>query len=275
MSSKLEDGAEYEGLFISSSDRNEGKIVELDASGQEVRPLDISITKNVLALMINSAILVILILACARWYRRHDALGEAPSGVAAVLEPVIEMINDDVIKDSVGPDYAKYSPYLLTVFFFILINNLMGIVPFFPGGANVTGNITITFVLALITFLLVNLTTSRHYWKDIFWPDVPLWLKPIIVLIEIFGVFTKPFALMIRLFANIMAGHSLILCVVAIIFITAKMGAAIAGSMTVVSVVFGVFMDCLELLVAFIQAYVFTMLSAVFIGLARERPEKA
>ena len=138
-----------------------------------------------------------------------------------------------------------------------------------------TGNITITFVLALITFLLVNLTTSRHYWKDIFWPDVPLWLKPIIVLIEIFGVFTKPFALMIRLFANIMAGHSLILCVVAIIFITAKMGAAIAGSMTVVSVVFGVFMDCLELLVAFIQAYVFTMLSAVFIGLARERPEKA
>ena len=275
MSSKLEDGAEYEGLFISASDRNEGKIVELDASGQEVRPLDISITKNVLALMINSAILVILILACARWYRRHDALGEAPSGVAAVLEPVIEMINDDVIKDSVGPDYAKYSPYLLTVFFFILINNLMGIVPFFPGGANVTGNITITFVLALITFLLVNLTTSRHYWKDIFWPDVPLWLKPIIVLIEIFGVFTKPFALMIRLFANIMAGHSLILCVVAIIFITAKMGAAIAGSMTVVSVVFGVFMDCLELLVAFIQAYVFTMLSAVFIGLARERPEKA
>ena len=275
MSSKLEDGAEYEGLFISSSDRNEGKIVELDASGQEVRPLDISITKNVLALMINSAILVILILACARWYRRHDALGEAPSGVAAVLEPVIEMINDDVIKDSVGPDYAKYSPYLLTVFFFILINNLMGIVPFFPGGANVTGNITITFVLALITFLLVNLTTSRHYWKDIFWPDVPLWLKPIIVLIEIFGVFTKPFALMIRLFANIMAGHSLILCVVAIIFITAKMGAAIAGSMTVVSVVFGVFMDCLELLVAFIQAYVFTMLSAVFIGLARERPEKS
>ena len=275
MSSKLEDGAEYEGLFISASDRNEGKIVELDDSGQEVRPLDISITKNVLALMINSAILVILILACARWYRRHDALGEAPSGVAAVLEPVIEMINDDVIKDSVGPDYAKYSPYLLTVFFFILINNLMGIVPFFPGGANVTGNITITFVLALITFLLVNLTTSRHYWKDIFWPDVPLWLKPIIVLIEIFGVFTKPFALMIRLFANIMAGHSLILCVVAIIFITAKMGAAIAGSMTVVSVVFGVFMDCLELLVAFIQAYVFTMLSAVFIGLARERPEKA
>lgn len=275
MSSKLEDGAEYEGLFISASDRNEGKIVELDDSGQEVRPLDISITKNVLALMINSAILVILILACARWYRGHDALGEAPSGVAAVLEPVIEMINDDVIKDSVGPDYAKYSPYLLTVFFFILINNLMGIVPFFPGGANVTGNITITFVLALITFLLVNLTTSRHYWKDIFWPDVPLWLKPIIVLIEIFGVFTKPFALMIRLFANIMAGHSLILCVVAIIFITAKMGAAIAGSMTVVSVVFGVFMDCLELLVAFIQAYVFTMLSAVFIGLARERPEKA
>ena len=149
----------------------------------------------------------------------------------------------------------------------------MGIVPFFPGGANVTGNITITFVLAVGTFILTNFTTNRHYWKDIFWPDVPLWLKPILIIIEIFGVFTKPFALMVRLFANIMAGHSLILCIVAMIFITAKLGAAIGGTMTVVSVVFGIFMDCLELLVAFIQAYVFTMLSAVFIGLARVHPE--
>lgn len=275
MSSRLEDGASYEGLFISSSDRNDGKIVELDAGGNEVRPLDISITKNVLALMINSAVLVVLILCCSRWYRRHDALKETPRGVAAVFEPVIEMINDDVIKDSIGPGYAKFAPYLLTVFFFILINNLMGIIPFFPGGANVTGNITITFVLALITFLITNLTLNKHYWKDIFWPDVPLWLKPILIIIEIFGIFTKPFALMVRLFANIMAGHSLILCVVAVIFITARLGAVIGGSMTVVSVVFGIFMDCLELLVAFIQAYVFTMLSAVFIGLSRQKPEEA
>ena len=273
LSSKLEDGAEYEGLYISSSEANEGKIVERNAAGEEVRPFDISITKNVLALMINSLILVVLILCCSRWYRKHDALSEAPCGVAALFEPVIAMINDDVIKDAIGPGYAKYSPYLLTVFFFILINNLMGIIPFFPGGANVTGNITITFVLAVGTFILTNFTTNRHYWKDIFWPDVPLWLKPILIIIEIFGVFTKPFALMVRLFANIMAGHSLILCIVAMIFITAKLGAAIGGTMTVVSVVFGIFMDCLELLVAFIQAYVFTMLSAVFIGLARVHPE--
>lgn len=275
MSSRLEDGASYEGLFISSSDKNSGKVVELDASGNEVRPFDISITKNVLSLMINSAILVVLILCCSRWYRKHDAMKEAPRGVAAIFEPVIEMINDDVIKDSIGPGYAKFAPYLLTVFFFILINNLMGIVPFFPGGANVTGNITITFVLALITFLITNLTLNKHYWKDVFWPDVPLWLKPILIVIEIFGLFTKPFALMVRLFANIMAGHSLILCVVAVIFITARLGVLIGGSMTVVSVVFGIFMDCLELLVAFIQAYVFTMLSAVFIGLSRQKPEEA
>lgn len=273
LSSRLEDGTGYEGLHISSSDRFDGKIVELDADGNEIRPFDISITRNVLALMISSILLVALILSCSRWYRRHDALSEAPRGVAALLEPVIAMINDDVIKDTIGPGYARFAPYLLTVFFFILINNLMGIVPFFPGGANVTGNITVTFVLAFITFMIVNLTTNRHYWKDIFWPDVPLWLKPIMIVLEIFGVFTKPFSLMIRLFANIMAGHCLILCVVSIIFIAAKIGIAIGTSMTIISVVFGIFMDCLELLVAFIQAYVFTMLSAVFIGLSRERPE--
>lgn len=274
LSSRLGDGAVHEGLFISRAGKYEGKVVELDVSGNEVRPLDISVTKNVLALMISSVILVTLILCCSRWYRKHDVLREAPRGVAALLEPVIAMINDDVIKDAIGPGYAKFAPYLLTVFFFILINNLMGIVPFFPGGANITGNITITFALAFVTFLLTNLTTNKYYWKDIFCPEVPVWLKPIMVVIEVFGMFTKPFALMLRLFANIMAGHCLILCVVVIIFITAKLGAAIGGAMTVVSVFFGIFMDCLELLVAFIQAYVFTMLSAVFIGLSRQRPEK-
>ena len=315
LSSRLEENhGSYEGFSIApTGSPYEGKLVEHDAAGNEVRPFDISITKVTLALFINSALLLVIILSVARWYKRHpkasaspggfvgcmemfimminslilvvlilcfsrwyskhDALSEAPRGVAALFEPVIAMINDDVIKDAIGPGYAKYSTYLLTVFFFILINNLMGIIPFFPGGANVTGNITITFVLAVGTFILTNFTTNRHYWKDIFWPDVPLWLKPILIIIEIFGVFTKPFALMVRLFANIMAGHSLILCIVAMIFITAKLGAAIGGTMTVVSVVFGIFMDCLELLVAFIQAYVFTMLSAVFIGLARVHPE--
>jgi F-type H+-transporting ATPase subunit a len=149
-------------------------------------------------------------------------------------------------------------------------------VPFFPGGANVTGNIAVTLVLALFTFFTVNIFGNKHYWKDILWPDVPTWLKaplPLMPLIEILGMFTKPFSLMVRLFANILAGHFMILGVVAVIFLTAKMGIAINGGLSAVAVLLGVFMDCLEILVAFIQAYVFTMLSAVFIGLTRQDPE--
>lgn len=254
----------------------------LDANGKIInavtgeRPLDISITKNVFGLMIDSVLLVVLILLCARWYRKHDVLKEKPTGIAALLEPVIVMIEQDVIKDAVGPEYRRFTPYLLTAFFFILINNLMGIVPFFPGGANITGNIAVTCVLAVFTFLMVNVFGSKHYWKDIFWPDVPVFLKaiPIMPAIEIIGMFTKPFSLMIRLFANMLAGHIMILSTVALIFLTAKMGPVLNGSLSFVSVLFGIFLDCLELLVAFIQAYVFTMLSSVFIGLAQQHPEK-
>jgi F-type H+-transporting ATPase subunit a len=146
----------------------------------------------------------------------------------------------------------------------------MGLIPFFPGGANITGNITITFFLALCTMIAINFFGNKEYWKEIFWPDVPIWLKipPIMPFIELFGVFTKPFALMIRLFANIMAGHTAILAIMCIIFITAKMGVALSAGMTVFSLFLSIFMNLLELLVAFIQAYVFTMLSAVFIGLS-------
>ena len=273
MSSKLEEGP-YEGLYCAVGGKYDGKIVEKDAEGNEVRPFDISVTKNVAGLMINSAIVLLLILGCARWYRKHDVLEEAPTGIAAVIEPVVNFINDDVIKGSIPEEHSrKYAPYLLTAFFFILVNNLMGIIPIFPGGANTTGNIAITLVLALCTFVAVNLFANRHYWKDIFWPDVPWWLKvpvPLIPLTELLGIFTKPFALMIRLFANIMAGHAIILSFVSIIFLTVRLGPVINGSMSLVTVIFGIFMDCLELLVAFIQAYVFTMLSAVFIGLAHE-----
>jgi len=175
----------------------------------------------------------------------------------------------------VGPEYRKYSPYLLTAFFFILINNIMGIVPFFPGGANITGNIAVTMVLALFTFMMVNIFGNKHYWKDILWPDVPIFLKafPIMPIIEIVGMFTKPFSLMIRLFANMLAGHIMLLSTIALVFLTAKMGPVLNGSLSFVSVLFGIFLDCLELLVAFIQAYVFTMLSSVFIGLAHQHPE--
>lgn len=236
------------------------------------RPIDISMTKNVTGLLLDGILLVVLILACASWYKKHDALTEKPTGLAALLEPVIVMINDDLIKDAVGPEHEKFSPYLLTVFFFILINNLMGIVPFFPGGANITGNIAVTMVLALFTFGMVNLLGDRHYYKDIFWPNVPVFLKaiPIMPVIEILGTITKPFSLMVRLFANMLAGHIMLLSAVSVIFLTAKMGPVINGSLTVVAALFGVFLDVLELLVAFIQAYVFTMLSALFIGMAHQ-----
>jgi len=251
----------------------DGKLVNA-ATGE--RPIDISITKNVFSLILSSILLVVLILWTASWYRKHDAMKEAPRGFAGLMEMLITMVTDEIIKEGVGKDYERYAPYLLTAFFFIFLNNLLGIVPFFPGGANVTGNIAVTLVLALCTFLAVNLFGNKHYYKDIFWPEVPTWLKvplPLMPLIEIIGIFTKPFSLMVRLFANILAGHIMILGVVAVVFLTAKLGPLLNGSMTVISVLFGVFMDILELLVAFIQAFVFTMLSSVFIGLSRQEPE--
>ena len=263
-SARLEE-AEYEGFHI---DPESGKVVEAD--GQ--RPFDISITKNVLSLMISAVLLLVIILSTARWYRRHDVLSEAPTGIAAYMEPLIMLVHG-IAKDSIGEDYRRYSPYLCMAFFFILLNNFLGIVPFFPGGANLTGNIAITMVLALCTFLAVNLFGNKHYYKEIFMPDVPGFLKPIMPIIEVFSAIMKPISLTIRLFANMMAGHILILSLVCIIFIMAKYGGVLFGSMSVVSVLFGVFCDMLECLVAFIQAYVFTMLSAIYIGLSRPKAE--
>lgn len=275
LSSRLEEnGGTYEGFSIApAGSKYEGKIVELNAAGEEVRPWDISITKVTLSLLINSALLLIIILSVAHWYRKREQGASAPGGFIGFMEMFIMMIHDDVIKSCVGPNYKKFAPYLLTAFFFIFINNLMGLIPFFPGGANVTGNIAITFVLALCTFLAVNIFGTKHYWKDIFWPDVPWWLKvpiPMMPFIEFFGIFTKPFALMIRLFANMLSGHMAMLVLTCLIFISASMGPALNSTLTVASVLFNIFMNALELLVAFIQAYVFTMLSAVFIGLAQE-----
>ena len=236
------------------------------------RPLDISITKNVLALMMSSLLLLVIILLTARWYRRHDALQEAPTGIAAFMEPLVMMVHD-MARENIGPDYRRYSPYLSMAFLWILLNNFMGILPFFPGGANLTGNIAITLVLALCTFFTVNLTGTKHYYTEIFNPDVPVFLKPIMPVIEVFSAIMKPVSLTIRLFANMLAGHIMILSMVCIIFIMAKYGPLLGGGMTVVSVLFGVFLDALECLVAFIQAYVFTMLSSIYIGLARQKEE--
>ncbi len=275
---RLRGGAEYEGLRIAADGDHAGKIVERQADGSDLRPLDLSITKTVAGLLLNSALVVALVLGAARWYRGRKPDAAAPRGVVGLFETLVESLVDDLIEPCVGPSYRRFAPYLLTVFCFIFLNNLMGLIPFFPGGANVTGNIAVALVLAVATFLVVNLSGSRRYWKDIFWPDVPTWLKvpvPIIPLIELVGVFTKPFALMIRLFANMLAGHAVILSLTCVVFVTVKMGAAVNASMTALSVLFSIFMNCLELLVAFLQAYVFTMLSAVFIGLAQERGGEA
>lgn len=267
----LSGGASYRGLSIAGDGKYKGKVVETLSDGSVVRPFDLSITRTVAALLLNSALVLALVLGAARWYR-HRKVTETPHGLAALMEWAVETVEDDIIRPGVGENWRRFAPFLLTVFFFILINNFMSLIPFFPGGVNVTGNIAVTFTLALASFIAINLFGGREYWKDIFWPDVPAWLKvpvPLIPLIEFVGIFTKPFALMIRLFANMLAGHAAIMCLVCVIFVTASMGAALNASMTVVSLIFAVFMNCLEVLVAFLQAYVFTMLSGVFIGLAQ------
>lgn len=263
----------YNGFYIAPEGKYEGKIVEKNASGEEVRPLDISITKNVFSLLLNSLLLIIIIMSVARWYKKRPQGAKSPGGFVGFMEMMIVMVNDDIIKPSIGPNYRKFSPYLLTAFFFILINNYMGLIPFFPGGANITGNIAVTLVLAVCSFLAINLFATKSYWKDVFWPEVPTWLKipvPLMPFVELLGVFIKPFALMIRLFANMLSGHMAILVLTSLIFIAASMSPVLQGSLTIASVAFSIFMYALEFIVAFIQAYVFTMLSAVFIGLAQE-----
>jgi F-type H+-transporting ATPase subunit a len=269
-SGKVHDGEIYDGFYIAKEGKYSGKIVERNSLGAEVRPLDFSLTKNVLGLLIASFIILSVVLICARWYRKHPM--EAPGGFVGMIEAVVEFIRNDVIINNVGHDYKRYQNYLLTVFFFILVNNLLGLIPVFPGGANVTGNIAITLTLALFTFFIVNLTATKAYWKGIFWPDVPIFLKlpvPLMPALEIVEIFTKPFSLMIRLFANIMAGHTVALSLTCVIFATVAMGTAINSAMTAVSVLLSVFMFFVEILVSFLQAYIFTILSSVYIGLAR------
>lgn len=255
-----------------------GKIYEKMPDGTETRPLDLSFTKTVAQIWIVVIVLITVFLSCARWYRKRDEKSEAPSGFVGLMEMFVMMIYDDVVKASIGEKHFRpYAPYLLTVFFFIFTTNLLGLLPVFPGGANVTGNINITFFLAFCSMVAINLFGNKEYWKDIFWPEVPLFLKaypvPLMPVIEFFGVFTKPFALMVRLFANMMAGHAIILSFTCVIFLGWSMGVGYGMGLNLVSAIMMLFMNCLEFLVAFIQAYVFTLLSAVFIGLAHKEAE--
>lgn len=247
-----------------------GKVVEI-ADGSEYKPWDLSITKNVCALLIACVLVLCCALALARWHKRGQM--KAPRGFLGAFESLVEFIYVGVIKATLKNKAPKFAPYLLTAFFFIFFMNLLGLIVVFPGGANVTGNIAVTMVLAVMTFLMTNLLGNKHYWKDIFWPDVPLWLKcplPIMPLIEVFGMFTKPAALTVRLFANMMGGHMIVLVLTLLIFIFGAMGLAVAAGTAVVSMLFSVFMLLIDVLVSFIQAYVFTMLSTIFISLAQE-----
>ncbi len=258
------------GLYIANNAKHENKICET-VNGEEVRPIDISITKSVVVLFIDSFILILCILIPARWCKKHKPSDPAPKGFTGLMHMFIMSVYDDVIKPSLGKNADKFAPYLLTCFFFIFVANIMGIIPFPPGGGNLTGNITCTCFLAVCTFIVTNVTGTKAYWKDIFWPEVPTWLKfpfPLMPIIEFFSIFTKPLALMVRLFANMMAGHAIAISFACIIFIMFAINEIAGSAMTVVSVIMSIFMMLLELLVCYIQALVFTMLSAVFISLS-------
>ncbi|HRZ22296.1 MAG TPA: F0F1 ATP synthase subunit A, partial [Bacteroidales bacterium] len=221
---------------------------------------------------ISCILICIIFISVARSYRKRE--GHAPKGLQSILEPVILFVRD-MARSSIGDHkYERFMPYLLTLFFFIFFNNLIGLVPFFPGGANLTGNIAVTMVMALITFIITTFVGNRNYWKHIYnTPGVPWWLKfplPLMPLVELMGVFTKPFILMIRLFANITAGHIIMLGFISLIFIFGNINIVLGYSVSVVSILFAVFMGLLELLVAFIQAYVFTLLSSLYFGMAME-----
>ena len=277
-SARLEHGATYTqgnaSFKIATEGNYKGKVVEI-IDGKEYKPWDISITKNVLAIFIACLIVLACCLMLARWHKRNPY--KAPRKGLGAFEALVDFIYIGVIKATLKQKAGKFAPYLLTVFFFIFFMNLLGLIVVFPGGANVTGNIAVTLVLALMTFFMTNLFGTKHYWKEIFWPDVPIWLKfpiPIMQVIEIFGIFTKPAALTVRLFANMMGGHMIVLVLTLLIFIFGAMGYAVASGTAVISVLFSVFMLLIDVLVSFIQAYVFTMLSTIFISPAQEEHHK-
>ncbi len=260
MSSKFEHGhATHQGYKM-----EDGKVVPVD---KNEKVYDFSLTRNVVQMFIAVILLLVIMLNVAKKYKKNGALS-APTGFQNAIEPVITFVRDEVGKPNLGHKYEKYMPYLLTVFFFILINNLLGLI---PGSANVTGNIAFTLVLAFISMLVILFSTNSHFWGHIFWPPgVPFLVKLILIPVEFAGVFIKPIALMIRLFANMVAGHIVIICFISLIFIFAAMSKVAGIGFSPVSLAFTVFIFFIEILVAFIQAFIFTNLTAVFVGQAFE-----
>ena len=255
----------HEKIYYASDVANaHGVYAEMDEETHAVAnqsPWDISITKNVASLLFGAVLILWLFLSTARSYKKNP--NSSPKGLRGFVEPLVVFVRDDIAKNNIGPHYARFVPMLLTIFFFIWINNLMGLIPFFPGGANVTGNIAVTMVLALVTFVVTNVNGNKHYWSHIFWmPGLPVAVKPLLAIVEFIGIFTKPFSLMIRLFANITAGHIIVLSLVSLVFIFETVWVSPA------SVLLTLFISILELLVAALQAYIFTLLTALYIGAA-------
>jgi F-type H+-transporting ATPase subunit a len=282
MSSKFHHGHEaYNGYSLLTNEKIEelkldskkftaGQIVAVDGQGNidtTVKVYDFSLTRNVVQMILALTLLVWVMLSVAKRYQKGEGIRTAPKGMQNMLETVVNFVKDEVAKPNLGRRYEKYLPYILTVFFFILINNLVGLI---PGTANVSGNIAFTMILAVISFIVILFSSNKHYWSHIFWPPVPHGVKVILIPVEILGIFTKPFALMIRLFANMVAGHILIICLISLIFILGALNKYVGLGFSPLSLAFTVFIYFIEILVAFLQAYIFANLTAVFIGQAFE-----
>jgi F-type H+-transporting ATPase subunit a len=265
MASKFEEAEKageesYQGYKL-----EEGKIVATDPG---VKVYDFSLTRNVVQMILALALLVWIMTSIARKYKRGQGVTSAPKGMQGFIEPVVVFVRDDVARPNLGYKADKYLPYLLTVFFFILINNILGLI---PGTANVTGNIAFTVILGVITFIVQLASSNKHFWLHIFNPPgVPGWVKVILVPVELMSLFLKPFSLIIRLFANMVAGHIIIICLVSLIFIFGQISPALGYGSSIISIPFTIFIYFIEILVAFLQAYIFTTLTAVLIGSAIE-----
>ncbi len=257
MSSKFHHGeAEYKGYRL-----DHDEVIPVDP---HVKVYDFSMTKNVVQMIFAVLVLIWILTSMVKKYKNGQGVTSAPKGLQNAIEPVITFVRDDIAKPSLGPKYHRYLPYLLTLFFFILINNLFGLL---PGAANVSGNIAFTAVLGIIAFFVILFSTNKHYWQHIFWfPGVPVPVKILMMPVELLSMFTKPFALIVRLFANMTAGHIIILSFISLIFIFGEMSKVAGWAFSPISIVFAVFIYLIEILVAFIQAYIFTNLTAVFIG---------
>jgi F-type H+-transporting ATPase subunit a len=255
----------HEGKEVNGYICNHGGIERKD----ELSFVDFSITKNVATMLLTALILILVFIMVTKAYT--GTKGKAPRGLQNLVEVMVVFVRDEVAKPGIGPKYERYLPYIMTIFFFILVNNLLGLVPIFPGGANVMGNISVTLVLAVVAMIVINFSANKAYWKHIVAPQ-PLFLWPIMFPVEVLGIFTKPIALMIRLFANMVAGHIIILSLISLIFVFGKAGESAGGSAVgaAIAVPFTLFISLIEVLVAFIQAFIFATLTSVFIGMAVE-----